>query len=50
VIAINAIVTPEMRAEKPDAKFSTFTDVAELADTIALLLGSKLKRQRIALY
>lgn|GEM_PF-4120593 len=50
VVAINAIVTPEMRAEKPEAKFSTFQDVDVIADTIALLVGSQLNRQRIKLY
>ena len=50
VVAVNAIVTPEMRAEKPDAKFATFTDVADIADAIALLLRANVNRQRIALY
>jgi NAD(P)-dependent dehydrogenase (short-subunit alcohol dehydrogenase family) len=50
VVAVNAIVTPEMRAEKPDAKFSTFTDVADIADAVALLVAAKLNRQRLALY
>ena len=50
VVAVNAIVTPEMRAEKPDAKFSTFTDVADIADAIALVLRANVNRQRIALY
>jgi hypothetical protein len=39
-----------MRAEKPDAKFATFTDVADIADAIALLLRANVNRQRIALY
>ena len=50
VVAVNAIVTPQMRAEKPDAKFATFTDVADIADAIALLLRANGNRQRIALY
>jgi NAD(P)-dependent dehydrogenase (short-subunit alcohol dehydrogenase family) len=50
VVAVNAIVTPEMRAEKPDAKFATFTDVADIADAIALLLRANVNRQRLALY
>ena len=50
VVAVNAIVTPQMRAEKPDAKFATFTDVADIADAIALLLRANVNRQRIALY
>jgi NAD(P)-dependent dehydrogenase (short-subunit alcohol dehydrogenase family) len=50
VVAVNAIVTPEMRAAKPEAKFSTFTDVADIADAVALTLRANVNRQRIALY
>lgn len=50
VVAVNAIVTPEMRAEKPDAKFASFQDVDVIADAIALLLRAKVNRQRLALY
>jgi NADP-dependent 3-hydroxy acid dehydrogenase YdfG len=35
ILVIKALVTPEMRAEKPDAKFTGFTDTADLADTLA---------------
>lgn len=34
ILVIKALVTPEMRAAKPNAAFSGFTDVADLADTI----------------
>jgi NAD(P)-dependent dehydrogenase (short-subunit alcohol dehydrogenase family) len=34
ILVIKALVTPEMRAAKPNAKFAGFTDVADLADTI----------------
>ncbi|MDA0179504.1 SDR family NAD(P)-dependent oxidoreductase [Solirubrobacter phytolaccae] len=53
VIAVNAIVTPEMRAAKPDAKFATFTDAAHIADAIAFLLSpaaEKMNGQRLALH
>ncbi len=50
VVAVNAIVTPEMRAAKPDAKFASFQDVDVIADAIALLLRAKVNRQRLALY
>lgn len=53
VIAVNAIVTPEMRAAKPDAKFATFTDAADVAETIAFLLSpaaAKMNGQRLALH
>ena len=50
VVAVNAIVTPQMRADKPDAKFASFTDVADIADAIALLLRANVNRQRLALY
>ena len=35
ILVIKALVTPQMRAEKPDAKFTGFTDTADLADTLA---------------
>ncbi|MEV8097091.1 SDR family NAD(P)-dependent oxidoreductase [Kitasatospora sp. NPDC085879] len=35
ILVIKALVSPEMRAEKPDAKFAGFTDTADLADTMA---------------
>ncbi|MCX4750671.1 SDR family NAD(P)-dependent oxidoreductase [Kitasatospora sp. NBC_01287] len=35
ILVIKALVTPEMRAEKPEAKFAGFTDTADLADTLA---------------
>jgi NAD(P)-dependent dehydrogenase (short-subunit alcohol dehydrogenase family) len=53
VIAVNAIVTPEMRAAKPDAKFATFTDAGDIAEAIAFLLSpaaAKMNGQRLALH
>ncbi|KJK57934.1 SDR family NAD(P)-dependent oxidoreductase [Saccharothrix sp. ST-888] len=35
ILVIKALVTPEMRAEKPEAKFAGFTDTADLAETLA---------------
>ncbi|MEY9966569.1 NAD(P)-dependent dehydrogenase (short-subunit alcohol dehydrogenase family) [Streptacidiphilus sp. MAP12-16] len=35
ILVIKALVTPEMRAAKPNAKFAGFTDVADLAEAIA---------------
>ncbi|KQV13379.1 MULTISPECIES: SDR family NAD(P)-dependent oxidoreductase [unclassified Kitasatospora] len=35
ILVIKALVTPEMRVEKPEAKFPGFTDTADLADTLA---------------
>ncbi|MFD9127515.1 SDR family NAD(P)-dependent oxidoreductase [Kitasatospora sp. NPDC059571] len=35
ILVIKALVSPEMRAEKPEAKFSGFTDTADLADILA---------------
>ncbi|GAA4992911.1 SDR family oxidoreductase [Kitasatospora paranensis] len=35
ILVIKALVTAEMRAEKPDAKFAGFTDTVDLADTLA---------------
>ena len=53
VVAVNAIVAPEMRAAKPDAKFATFTDAAHIAEAIAFLLSpaaAKMNGQRLALH
>lgn len=53
IVAVNAIVTPEMRAAKPDAKFATFTDAADIAEAIAFLLSpaaAKMNGQRLALH
>ncbi|MEU8516233.1 SDR family NAD(P)-dependent oxidoreductase [Kitasatospora sp. NPDC048722] len=35
ILVIKALVSPEMRAEKPDAKFAGFTDTADLATHLA---------------
>ncbi|MDH6136124.1 NADP-dependent 3-hydroxy acid dehydrogenase YdfG [Kitasatospora sp. MAA4] len=35
ILVIKALLSPEMRAEKPEAKFTGYTETAELADTLA---------------
>ena len=35
ILVIKALVSPEMRAEKPEAKFAGFTDTADLAGHLA---------------
>jgi NADP-dependent 3-hydroxy acid dehydrogenase YdfG len=35
ILVIKALVTPEMRQQRPEAKFAGFTDTADLADTLA---------------
>jgi NAD(P)-dependent dehydrogenase (short-subunit alcohol dehydrogenase family) len=53
VVAINALVTPEMRAAEPEKAFKTFTDAADIAEAIRFLLsdaGAKMNGQRLALY
>jgi NAD(P)-dependent dehydrogenase (short-subunit alcohol dehydrogenase family) len=53
VVAIAALVTPQMRAESPEKSFDTFTDADEVAAAITYLLGDdarKLNGQRLALY
>jgi NADP-dependent 3-hydroxy acid dehydrogenase YdfG len=37
ILVVKALVTPAMRAAKPDSKFATYTDVGDLADAIAAL-------------
>jgi NAD(P)-dependent dehydrogenase (short-subunit alcohol dehydrogenase family) len=34
IVAVNAIVTPEMRTANPDKAYKTFTDVADIADAL----------------
>jgi NAD(P)-dependent dehydrogenase (short-subunit alcohol dehydrogenase family) len=53
VIAINALVTPEMRAAEPDKAFRTFTDAGDIAEAIRFVLSdaaAKMNGQRLALY
>jgi NAD(P)-dependent dehydrogenase (short-subunit alcohol dehydrogenase family) len=53
VVAINALVTPRMRAESPEKEFLAFTDADEVAAAIVYLLSDaarKVNGQRLALY
>jgi NAD(P)-dependent dehydrogenase (short-subunit alcohol dehydrogenase family) len=53
VVAINALVTPEMRAAEPEKAFKTFTDAGDIAEAIRFLLsdaGAKMNGQRLALH
>jgi NAD(P)-dependent dehydrogenase (short-subunit alcohol dehydrogenase family) len=53
IIAINALVTPEMRAAEPEKAFKTFTDAADIAEAVRFLLsdaGAKMNGQRLALH
>jgi NAD(P)-dependent dehydrogenase (short-subunit alcohol dehydrogenase family) len=53
VIAINALVTPEMRAAEPEKAFKTFTDAGDIAEAIRFIVsdaGAKMNGQRLALH
>ena len=53
VLAVNAIVTPQMREQNPEKKYATFTDARHMADAIAFLLSASAQRmngQRLALH
>ena len=53
VVVVNAIVTPQMRAENPDKPYTDFTDASQIAEAIAFLLseaGSKMNGQRLQLH
>jgi NAD(P)-dependent dehydrogenase (short-subunit alcohol dehydrogenase family) len=53
ILVVNAIVTPQMRAENPEKSYDTFTDASQIAEGIAFLLdegGSKMNGQRLSLH
>jgi NAD(P)-dependent dehydrogenase (short-subunit alcohol dehydrogenase family) len=53
IVAINALVTPEMRAAEPEKAFKTFTDATDIAEAIRFILsdaGAKMNGQRVALH
>jgi NAD(P)-dependent dehydrogenase (short-subunit alcohol dehydrogenase family) len=53
IVVVNAIVTPEMRAQNPDKPYKTFTDAGHIAEALAFLLGdagSKMNGQRLSLH
>lgn len=53
IVVVNAILTPQMRAESPDKPFKTFTSVEDIADAIAYLCShpsQKMTGARIELH
>jgi NAD(P)-dependent dehydrogenase (short-subunit alcohol dehydrogenase family) len=53
IVAIDALVTPAMRAAEPGNPFRTFTDADDVAEAIRFLLSeaaAKMNGQRLALY
>jgi NAD(P)-dependent dehydrogenase (short-subunit alcohol dehydrogenase family) len=53
VVVVNAIVTPEMRAEHPDNAYATFTGVQEIADALVFLCSDAaraMNAQRLPLH
>jgi NAD(P)-dependent dehydrogenase (short-subunit alcohol dehydrogenase family) len=53
IIVVNAIETPRMREEDPDAERPTFTPVEHIADALAFLCsdaGGRMNGQRLALH
>lgn len=53
VLVINAIVTPQMRAQSPEKEYRTFTDADEIAAGIEFLCGDgarKMNGKRLPLY
>jgi NAD(P)-dependent dehydrogenase (short-subunit alcohol dehydrogenase family) len=53
VAVVNAIVTPQMRAENPDKAYKTFTDTSEIADALVYLCSDaarKVNGQRLHLH
>jgi NAD(P)-dependent dehydrogenase (short-subunit alcohol dehydrogenase family) len=52
MVVVGAIVTPQMREERPDQDFSTFTPAEEIADAIAYLCSDaavSMNGQRVTL-
>jgi NAD(P)-dependent dehydrogenase (short-subunit alcohol dehydrogenase family) len=53
VVVVNAILTPQMRAESPDKPFRTFTSAEDIAEAIAFVCsdaGAKMNGKRLALH
>jgi NAD(P)-dependent dehydrogenase (short-subunit alcohol dehydrogenase family) len=53
IVVVNAIVTPQMRAENPDKTYANFTDASHIAEGIHFLLGeaaTKMNGQRLSLH
>ncbi len=53
IILVNAILTPQMRAEKPDGNYSKFTSAEEIASAMLYLCSdaaASMNGQRLSLY
>jgi NAD(P)-dependent dehydrogenase (short-subunit alcohol dehydrogenase family) len=53
IVVVDAILTPQMRAESPDEDFPTFTPAEHIAEAIAFLCSdaaAKMNGQRLALH
>jgi NAD(P)-dependent dehydrogenase (short-subunit alcohol dehydrogenase family) len=53
VVVVQAITTPQMRAENPDKEYKTFTDVDEIAAALVFLCSDaarKMNGQRLSLH
>jgi len=53
ILAVNAILTPQMRAENPDKEFASFTPAEHIAEAIAFVLSdaaAKMNGKRLALH
>ena len=53
IIVVNAILTPQMRAEKPDADYSKFTTAEDIADAMLYLCSdaaASMNGQRLTLF
>jgi NAD(P)-dependent dehydrogenase (short-subunit alcohol dehydrogenase family) len=44
IVVVNAIVTPQMRAEHPDTAYKTFTDVEEIAEALVFLCSDAARK------
>jgi len=53
IVVVNAILTPQMRAENPDKEYRTFTSAEDIAAAIAYLFSdsaAKMNGKRLALH
>lgn len=53
VVVVNAILTPQMRAENPDKPYRTFTSAEEIADALVFVCSAsaaKMNGKRLALH
>jgi len=53
ILVVNAILSPQMRAENPDKEYPTFTSAEDIAEAIAYVLSdaaAKMNGKRLALH